>query len=79
MAGPNDSHYIWCAITAIALQAGAAAQGRTSVLPSSKLLQLAEGLIVKQAQKAGITTYEQLMLYLHVLEVILFRVQENHS
>lgn len=38
-------------------------------MPSDKLLQLAEGLISKQLQRNSMHSYEQLMLYIHVLQV----------
>ena len=69
LAGATDEWYVWWAVVAIALQARAAATGRPSALPVDKLLQLAENMVAKQAQKGGIHTYEQLMLYLHVLQV----------
>ena len=71
MAGPKDDFYIWWAIVAITLQAKAASKGRKTALPAEKLFQLAEVMIAKQAQKEGIKTYEQLMLFLDVLKVLL--------
>ena len=71
LAGPKDDFYIWWAIVAIALQAKAAAKGKKTALPAEKLFQLAELMAAKQAQKQGIKTYEQLMLFLDILKVLL--------
>lgn len=68
LAGAHDNFYVWWAIVATALQAKAAMKGRPSVLPAEKLLQLAEVMVAKQAQRGGIQTYEQLMLYIDVLQ-----------
>ena len=70
LAGPKDDYYIWWAITAITLQAKAAEQGAASALPASKLFQLAEVMIAKQAQKGSLDSYEQLLLYLDILQVV---------
>lgn len=69
LAGAKDEYYVWWAIVAITLQAKAAAKGKVSALPTDKLLQLAEVMVAKQAQKGGIRSYEQLMLYLDILQV----------
>jgi len=69
LAGAHDDFYVWWAIVATALQAKAAMKGRSSALPAEKLLQLAEVMVAKQAQKGGIQTYEQLMLYIDLLQV----------
>ncbi len=69
LAGAHDDFYVWWAILATALQAKAAIKGRSSALPAEKLLQLAEVMVAKQAQRGGIHTYDQLMLYIHVLQV----------
>ena len=69
LAGAHDDFYVWWAIVATALQAKAADKGRSSALPAEKLLQLAEVMVAKQAQRGGIQTYEQLMLYIDVLQV----------
>ncbi len=69
LAGAHDEFYVWWAIVATALQAKAAVKGRPSALPAEKLLQLAEVMVAKQAQRGGIQTFEQLMLYIDVLQV----------
>lgn len=69
LAGAKDEYYVWWAVVAITLQAKAAAKGKVSALPTDKLLQLAEVMVAKQAQKGGIRSYEQLMLYLDILQV----------
>ncbi|DBA84768.1 TPA: hypothetical protein ACH3X1_005807 [Trebouxia sp. C0004] len=68
LAGAHDDFYVWWAIVATALQAKAAMKGRPSALPAEKLLQLAEVMVAKQAQRGGIQTYEQLMLYIDILQ-----------
>lgn len=69
LAGASDEFYVWWAIVATALQAKAAIKGRPSALPAAKLLHLAEVMVAKQAQRGGIQTYEQLMLYIDILQV----------
>ncbi|KAL0030478.1 hypothetical protein WJX79_008715 [Trebouxia sp. C0005] len=68
LAGASDEFYVWWAIVATALQAKAAIKGRPSALPAAKLLHLAEVMVAKQAQRGGIQTYEQLMLYIDILQ-----------
>ena len=75
LAGAHDEFYVWWAIVATALQAKAAIKGRSSALPAEKLLQLAEVMVAKQAQRGGIQTYEQLMLYIDVLQVCFHIIQ----
>lgn len=72
LAGAHDDFYVWWAIVATALQAKAAMKGRSSALPAEKLLQLAEVMVAKQAQRGGIQTYEQLMLYIDILQVCFY-------
>ena len=49
-------------------------KGRSSALPAEKLLQLAQVMVAKQAQRGGIQTYEQLMLYLDILQVCFYTI-----
>lgn len=69
LVGASDDYYIWWTIAAIALQAKAAQKGAASALPADKLFQLAEVMTAKQAQKGSLQTYEQLSLYLDILQV----------
>ena len=69
LIGASDDYYIWWTIVAITLQAKAAQQGAASALPPDKLFQLAEFMTAKQAQKGSLHSYEQLSLYLDVLQV----------
>ena len=71
LAGAKDEHYVWWAVVAVALQAKAATKGRVSALPADKLLQLADVMAAKQAEKGCIRTSEQLMLYIDILQVAL--------
>lgn len=69
LVGASDDYYVWWAIAAITLQAKAAQKGAASALPADKLFQLAEVMTAKQAQKGSLQTYEQLSLYLDILQV----------
>ena len=69
LIGASDDYYIWWTIAAITLQAKAAQKGAASALPADKLFQLAEAMTAKQAQKGSLQTYEQLSLYLDILQV----------
>lgn len=69
LVGAGDDYYIWWTIAAITLQAKAALKGAASALPADKLFQLAEVMTAKQAQKGSLQTYEQLSLYLDILQV----------
>lgn len=74
LVGASDDYYIWWTIAAITLQAKAAHKGAASALPADKLFQLAEVMTAKQAQKGSLQTYEQLSLYLEILQVPTHRI-----
>lgn len=69
LVGADDDYYVWWTIVAVTLQARAAHQGAASALPAAKLFQLAEIMTAKQAQQGRLQSYEQLSLYLHLLQV----------
>lgn len=77
LVGADDDYYIWWTIVAVTLQAKAAHRGVASALPAAKLFQLAEIMTAKQAQKGSLQSYEQLSLYLHVLQVCEHTVQSH--
>ncbi|KAL3145468.1 hypothetical protein ABBQ32_003295 [Trebouxia sp. C0010 RCD-2024] len=68
LVGADDDYYVWWTIVAVTLQARAAHQGAASALPAAKLFQLAEIMTAKQAQQGRLQSYEQLSLYLHLLQ-----------
>lgn len=77
LVGADDDYYVWWTIVAVTLQARAAHQGAASALPAAKLFQLAEVMTAKQAQKGRLQSYEQLSLYLHILQVCMHIVPSH--
>ncbi|KAL3136699.1 hypothetical protein ABBQ38_005934 [Trebouxia sp. C0009 RCD-2024] len=79
LVGADDDYYVWWTIVAVTLQARAAHQGAASALPAAKLFQLAEVMTAKQAQKGRLQSYEQLSLYLHILQGFSMQAQGKHQ